>query len=66
MHVQRLFPAVLRIVGGRVTSVALVRGTETVTYPPAPERELVLSVGDTVRITSTDAPRVTAIPIKAR
>jgi len=66
VYIQRLFPAVLRIVGGRVTSVALVRGTETVTYPPAPERELVLSVGDTVRITSTDAPRVTAIPIKAR
>ncbi len=66
VYVQRLFPAVLRIVGGNVSSVVLVRGDDHVSYPPATERELVLSVGDTVRITSTAPPRLTIIPVKMR
>ena len=66
VYVQRLFPAVLRIAGGNVSSVVLVRGDDRVSYPPAPERELVLSVGDAVRIASTHPPRLTVIPVKMR
>jgi len=66
VYTQRLYPAVVRIVGGEVTGVELVRGSERVAYGPAKERELTLSVGDEVRITSTTAPTVQVIPLKVR
>lgn len=66
VYTQRLYPAVLRIVGGNVSMVELLRGGERIEYGPAAERELYLSVGDQVRIVSTEAPKVTVIPMNAR
>jgi hypothetical protein len=64
-YTQRLYPAVIQIMGGEVSKIALVRGPDAADYGPS-SREIVMSVGDQLRIESTGAPTLQVIPLKVR
>ena len=65
-HVQRLFPATIRWSGGDVVSVTLIRQARSVDFGQGTNRELLLSVGDELRISSLNPPTVSEIPVKTR
>ena len=65
-HVQRLYPATLRWSGGKVDSATLVRGDQSLDLGSGTGRELLLSVGDELRLRSTEPPTVHVIPLKTR
>jgi len=64
-YTQRLYPAVIQIMGGEVSKIALVRGPDAADYGPS-SREIVMSVGDQLRIESTVAPALRVVPLKVR
>lgn len=65
-HTQRLYPATLRWSGGAVDSVMLVRGGQRLDLGRGTDRELLLSVGDELRLHSATPPIVHLIPVKPR
>jgi len=66
VHTQRLYPATVRVLGGRVSGIALVRGGQTIEYEAGRNAEILMSVGDQLKITSTAAPTLQIIPLKVR
>lgn len=65
-HVQRLYPATLRWSGGKVEAVTLVRDGQTLDLGRGSDRDLLLSVGDVLHISSTQPPTVHVVPVKIR
>jgi hypothetical protein len=63
-YVQHLYPATMRIDGGRAVRVTLVRGTQQLAC--APGRDIALSVGDRLVVRSARPPRLTVVPLKVR
>jgi hypothetical protein len=64
VYVQRLFPAAVRITGGTVGNVAMVRGDTAVDCEVS--QPIVLSVGDRLRIGGTEPVELIVVPLKAR
>jgi len=65
-YTQRLWPAAVRVMGGEVSSLALVRGADRVDYGPSGAREILMSVGDRLEIESKAAPSLEIVPLKVR
>ncbi len=65
-YTQRLYPATVRILGGKVTNIAMVRGGTRLDYGKTAEQEILLSVGDELRIESEAAPVLIVKPLKVR
>lgn len=65
-HTQRLYPATVRWSGGSVDSATLMRGGETLDLGKGTDREVLLSVGDELRLQSSAAPAIDLIPVKVR
>lgn len=65
-HTQRLYPATLHWSGGSVDYVTLVRGGRRLDLGKGTDRELLLSVGDELRLQSSTPPTVHLIPLKSR
>jgi len=64
-YTQRLYPATVRITGGSVSDVKLVRGSECISYGSS-GGGILMSVGDKLRIESTAAPTLEIIPLKVK
>ena len=64
VYTQRLFPATARLSGGEISNVTLVRGDKHVNYSRA--TSILLSVGDTRKVESTNPPTLTIVPFKSR
>jgi len=65
-YTQRLYPAVVRIVGGRVSNVSLTRGADAIDYGASEEYEITMSVADQIKIVSADPPTLQITPLKVR
>jgi hypothetical protein len=65
-YTQRFYPAAVRVLGGSLTSLELVRDSTSVDYSTAPNPEIFMSVGDQLKIESTEAPVLQIIPIKTK
>jgi hypothetical protein len=65
-YTQRLYPATVRVVGGGVTSLALLRGDATVDYGARVPDQILMSVGDKLVISSADPPTLEVIPVKVK
>lgn len=59
-HTQRLFPARVRVRGEQVSQVELVRGPDSVNFDQT--EEILMSVGDQLRVVSTLAPTLRIQP----
>jgi hypothetical protein len=66
VYTQRLYPAVVSVIGGEATALSLVRGDATVEYPPSEPHEITMSVGDQLHIASRRPARLRVIPLKVR
>jgi hypothetical protein len=66
IYTQRLFPAAVKIVGGSVSEIALVRGDERIDCSDAKTQQILMSVGDQLKITSESPPRLQIVPLKVR
>jgi len=66
VHTQRLYPATVRVLGGKVSAIALVRAGQTIEYEAGRNPEILMSVGDQLKITSTAPPTLQIIPLKVR
>ena len=66
VHTQRLYPATVRWTGGEVSSVTLTRDGKSVDFGKGTDRELLLSVGDELRLQSLTPPAVYLLPVKVR
>jgi len=66
LYTQRLYPATVRISGGTVSGITLVRGTDSVDYGPAKTREILMSVGDQLKVRSKVPPTLEIVPLKVR
>ena len=64
VYTQRLFPATVRLSDGKISSVTLVRGDKVVDYGDA--TSILLSVGDTLKVESTNPPTLTIVPFKSK
>jgi hypothetical protein len=65
-YTQRLYPATVAVIGGKVTSVTLVRGEQSIAYGAAAGHEITLSVGDQLRVASGAPPTLRIVPLKVR
>ena len=65
-YTQRLYPATVRIIGGQVTEITVRRGADSVSYEPGKTSEILLSVGDELKIVSKAAPTLQIIPLKVK
>ena len=65
-YTQRLYPAVVRVVGGDIAGLALIRGDARVDYGASPPAEILMSVGDKLAIESRRPPTLQVIPLKGR
>lgn len=65
-HVQRLYPATLRWSGGEVTAVILTRNGQKLDLGKGTDRDLLLSVGDELRLQCPVPPAIYLIPLKSR
>ena len=63
---QRLYPATVRVVGGEVTDIALVRGETSLDCDKACGQDILLSVGDRLIIESVVAPVLYVVPFKTK
>lgn len=63
-YTQRLYPATVRIVGGSVSRMTMVRGSDKIECDP-PESSLILSTGDQLLIESEELLNLLIIPFKA-
>jgi len=63
-YTQRLFPATVRLLGGDVRKLSLLRGKETVELEGT--REVLLSAGDRLRVQSDRPPSLLIVPVKVR
>ncbi len=66
VHTQRLYPAVLRWTGGQVRAVTLTRGGKSLDMGRGTDREILLSVGDQLRLQSATPPLVHLVPEKLK
>jgi len=66
LYTQRLYPATVRVSGGTVSSITLVRGPDSVDYGAARTREILMSVGDQLKIKSKVPPTLEIVPLKVR
>lgn len=64
IYVQRLFPATVRLTGGDVSKVALMRGTDSVDYSGS--KNVLMSVGDRLQVEGNKPPTLTVVPVKVR
>ncbi|NPV54321.1 MAG: hypothetical protein HPY71_12520 [Firmicutes bacterium] len=64
IYTQRLYSATVRVVGGTVSSVKLLRSGRMVDYSVAPGVDILMSPGDQLQIESTTAPTIQIIPLK--
>lgn len=65
-YTQRLYPAAVRMVGGTVRSAALFRGETSLDYSTSLGHDILLSVGDALRIESESPPILEIKPLKTR
>ncbi len=65
-YTQRLYPVTVRITGGTVSDVKLVRGSDSISYGSSAGSEIFMSVGDKLRIESTVAPTLQVVPLKVK
>ncbi|UCH33970.1 MAG: hypothetical protein JSV65_15630 [Armatimonadota bacterium] len=65
-YTQRLYPATVRLTGGKVTNVRLVRGETGVDYEASAPEAIVLSVGDKLIAESNEPSKLEVIPLKAK
>lgn len=63
-YTQRLFPATVRLSGGEISRVALVRGDTRLDYGST--REILLGVGDELEVESDNPATLTVVPFKSR
>lgn len=63
-YIQRLYPAAVSLVEGSPTRVVLQRGDAAVDYGRASDRDILLSVGDQLRVDSPTACRLRIVPHK--
>jgi len=61
-YTQRLYPAMVRIIDSDVAEVTLMRGDDIVEYKPS--ADILMSVGDQLKIESTVPPNLLVIPFK--
>ena len=66
IYTQRLYPATVRVIGGDVSSVELVRGAERVDCSGAGGAGILMSVGDELEVHSREAPVLQVVPVKVR
>jgi len=66
VYTQRLYPATVRVVGGEVSNVTLVRGSGAADCTSSCRDGVLMSVDDQLRVHSTAAPELQIIPFKVR
>lgn len=66
VYTQRLYPAMVRVVGGEVSELALVRGADSLDCGTSRPREILMSVGDQLKINSAQPPTLEIVPLKVR
>lgn len=66
VYVQRLFPAVVSVTGTESSRVVFERSGESIDYGFAQDRDILMSVGDRLRIDGKTAPALVVVPFKTR
>lgn len=66
VYTQRLFPATVSVIGGEVSGIVFVRGADTIDCSRQNRRQILMSVGDQLKLTSKAAPTLEIVPLKVR